>query len=149
MSFFLTKHFTLEELTHSEVALRNGFDNTPSEKIISNLRTLAELLETIRNLWNLPLIIKSGYRSPYVNHIVGGRPNSQHLEGKAADFIIAGKTPKETIDTILDHSEHVSPISFDQLILEFNSWVHISFDKELPRLETLIIDEKGTRRYTT
>ena len=38
----LTNNFTLEELTKSETALRQNIDNTPTEDIVTNLRTLAE-----------------------------------------------------------------------------------------------------------
>ena len=41
----LTDHFTLEELTRSEVALRNGWDNTPNGDEVANLTRLAQLLE--------------------------------------------------------------------------------------------------------
>ena len=34
----LSNSFTLEELTHSEIALRKGIDNTPTEEQIVNLR---------------------------------------------------------------------------------------------------------------
>ena len=37
----LSNSFTLEELTHSEIALRKGIDNTPTEEQIVNLTELA------------------------------------------------------------------------------------------------------------
>ena len=43
----LTDHFTLEELTRSEVALRNGWDNIPNGDEIANLTRLAQFLEQV------------------------------------------------------------------------------------------------------
>ena len=45
-----------------------------------------------------------------------------------------------------------STIQYDQLIREYDSWVHISIPSKesLPaRQHTLIIDKQGTREYTT
>ncbi len=68
----LTKHFTLEELTASDIAARHGIDNTPtSPLILTNLKTLAEGLEHVRTLLGKPVIINSGYRSVMVNSLLG------------------------------------------------------------------------------
>ena len=42
-----------------------------------------------------------------------------------------------------------SDIKYDQVILEYDRWCHIGFaeDGKEPRLEQLIIDKEGTRRY--
>ena len=46
----LTANFTLEELTRSETAARNGWDNTPNEAEIENLKRLAMLIRNARML---------------------------------------------------------------------------------------------------
>jgi hypothetical protein len=38
----LTEHFTLEEMTISEYAARNGLKNTPSETAVQNLKVLCK-----------------------------------------------------------------------------------------------------------
>ena len=43
----LTEHFSLEELTHSDLALRKGIKNDPTPDVISNLTRLAGLLEQV------------------------------------------------------------------------------------------------------
>ena len=87
----LTPHFSLEELTFSEVALRQGIDNTPTTEQVLNLKRLCqELLEPVRSLLNVPMHINSGFRSPKVNAAVGGAHGSAHLAGLAADFIPIG-----------------------------------------------------------
>lgn len=143
----LTEHFTLEELTASEIAVRNGLDNTPNPLVLNNLKTLAEGLENVRELLAKPIIINSGYRSLMVNQLLGSKPTSQHTKGLAADFICPTfGTPKDIIKKIVS-----SDIKYDQVILEFDRWVHISFCEEgyKPRKQALIIDSKGTRPYDT
>ena len=54
----LSKHFTLQELTHSDIAIRNSLDNTPSKDIIPNLIRVAELLRMFAHyLISLSLLI--------------------------------------------------------------------------------------------
>ena len=88
------------------------------------LDLIIDCLQPIRNIINLPMIISSGYRNKQVNKIVGGKPNSQHLKGQAADFIVPGMTPKQVIDIIIENN-----IEYYQLINEYDKWVHISFVK--------------------
>lgn len=52
-----------------------------------------ELLRT--KLGNKPIVVTSGYRCPQHNKAVGGVKNSQHVEGKAADIKVRGKSPDE------------------------------------------------------
>jgi len=147
----LTEHFTLEELTHSETALRRGFDNSPPPAAYENLIRLARLLEEVRKVLGKPILINSGYRSREVNEAVGSRESSQHRVGCAADFRVPGMNPKEVCDAII-----ASDIQFDQLIREFwdetrgGGWTHISVPNTpnlTPRNQALIIDRKGTRPY--
>lgn len=49
---------------------------------------LIEVLEEIRNNFNKPVIINSGYRTPEWNVKVGGARNSYHCKGMAADIRI-------------------------------------------------------------
>ena len=57
----LTEHFTLEELTASEIAVRNGLDNTPDPLVLANLHSLAKGLEHVREVLAKPIIINSGF----------------------------------------------------------------------------------------
>ena len=51
---------------------------------------LIEVLEKIRSNFNKPVIINSGYRTPWYNVKVGGAENSYHCKGMAADIRIKG-----------------------------------------------------------
>ena len=141
----LTEHFTLEELTHSEVAERQGIDNTPNKDVEANLVRLARFLEEVRTLLGRPIMVNSAYRSPEVNKAVGSKPTSQHCIGCAADIKVPGLTPDDVVKLVIK-----SNLQYDQLIREFDSWTHISIPNKLtdkPRKSALIIDKSGTRNY--
>jgi uncharacterized protein YcbK (DUF882 family) len=142
----LSEHFTLEELTASETAMRNSLDNTPGPIAYQNLVRLANFLEEVKKvLGGKPVMINSAYRGPEVNAHVGGSKNSQHMVGCAADIRVPGMTPNEVCKAII-----ASELQYDQLIREFDSWTHVSITNEensTPRGQTLIIDRAGTRPF--
>ena len=143
----LTPHFTLEELTFSETAERNGWDNSPNDQELANLTRLADFLEQVKAvLGGKPIMISSGLRTKKVNDAVGSKDTSQHRTGCAADFKVPGMTPDQVVKTII-----VSGISYDQVISEFGRWVHISVPNAVdvaPRRQALTIDKAGTRAFS-
>ena len=142
----LSPHFTLDELTRSQYAARMGLSNEPDSNIIANLKRLAGLLEQVRAEIGKPIIVTSGYRSPAVNAGIGGSKQSQHMFGCAADIRALGMSPDDLMLCITG-----SAIKYDQLIREFDSWVHISVPNRpdlKPRMQRLIIDKEGTRGYS-
>jgi len=141
----LSDHFTLEELTYSDISVRHNLDNSPSGDVVVNLTRLAKFLETVRSLLSKPIHINSAYRSPNVNNLLGSKPTSQHCVGCAADITVSGMTPDQVIKIIAN-----SKVAYDQVIREFDSWVHISIppnETVKPRKQALIIDKQGTRPY--
>ena len=142
----LTPHFTLEELTASEAADRNGWDNTPNEQELANLKRLADFLEQVKAvLAGKPIMVNSAFRSKLVNDSVGSKDSSQHRVGCAADIRVPGMTPDEVVKAVI-----ASKIGYDQVIREFDRWTHISVpntEDAAPRHQALIIDKSGTRPY--
>lgn len=140
----LTPNFTLEELTHTD---HRSIQNVPNSTEINNLKRVAELLEEVRAVLNNKfVIINSGFRCKELNDAVGSKDTSQHRLGCAADIRVPGLSPDQVVQAILN-----SPIQFDQLIREFDSWTHISVPNEpfgSPRKQVLIIDKQGTRTYS-
>ena len=141
----LTEHFTLEEFTDSQTAARNGVHNMPKEgsSASANLLRTAEVMEKVRTiLYDNPVLISSGYRSPKLNAMVGGSKNSAHTHGLACDFTcpVFG-TP---LAICLELEEHMAELGIDQLIYEFTTWVHLGLSDK-PRHQTLTIDTRGTR----
>jgi uncharacterized protein YcbK (DUF882 family) len=142
----LTANFSLEELTRSEAADRNGWDNTPNEQETANLKRLAGLLQQVKvAVGGKPVMINSGFRSKQVNDSVGSKDSSQHRTGCAADIRVPGMKPREVVEACI-----AAKIPFDQIILEFDSWTHISVPnapEAVPRSSKLIIDKQGTRPF--
>ncbi|WP_409281505.1 D-Ala-D-Ala carboxypeptidase family metallohydrolase [Pseudomonas defluvii] len=134
----LSKHFTLSEMTASRTASRLGIDNTPNDEVLLNLKRLCATLEQVRSLVGRPVLVSSGYRSPALNRAVGGSPKSTHRLGLAADISVAGMAPLDLAQLIAQ-----STLAFDQLILEFDSWVHLGLSASAERRQILTI-RKGT-----
>lgn len=131
---FLTPHFTLAEMTASQIANREGLDNNPDSKTIANLVELCKTLEQVRSLVDQPLLVSSGYRSEALNRRVGGSVSSAHVLGLAADIIAVSLTPRQLAQRIRDSS-----LAFDQLILEFDGWVHLGLAEHQQRRQVLTI----------
>lgn len=135
----LSKHFKLSEFTKSSTASARKIDNTPSLDAISNLQQLCiHVLEPLREYFNCPIIIGSGYRSPALNKAVGGVANSQHMTGEAADIHIPDEaTGKRWFVWLVDN------LKFDQLIWEKSTpssthhWIHVSFSKNRCRQQVI------------
>ena len=142
----MTPHFTLDELTASETAERNGWDNTPNEQELANLQRLAEFLEDVKEaLGGKPIMVNSAFRSKQVNDAVGSKDSSQHRVGCAVDIRVPGLTPDQVVRAIID-----SGLPYDQVIREFDRWTHVSVPntpEAAPRKQALIIDKAGTRAF--
>jgi zinc D-Ala-D-Ala carboxypeptidase len=142
----LSEHFTLEELTASETAARNNWDNTPNATELANLVRLAAFLEEVKTvLGGKPVMINSAFRSKLVNDGVGSKDSSQHRVGCAADIRVPNMTPDEVVKAVM-----AANLGYDQVIREFDRWTHISIPnnpEDKPRQQALIIDKMGTRQY--
>jgi len=126
----LSTHFTLEEATYSETAIRMGIPNMPSEVQLANMKHAAEGMEKIRDiLGGKGIHINSWLRLPNVNVAVGGSKISAHMDGFAIDFTCAPFGNPLTICKTIE----ASGLKFDQMIHEFGDlgWTHISFAPEM------------------
>jgi zinc D-Ala-D-Ala carboxypeptidase len=129
----ISEHLSLNEVINSATAKRLGIDNTPTEEHLKNLKLLAEkVFEPIRNHFEKPIGVSSGYRSKALNSATpGASATSQHSSGEALDLdqdgLATGVTNKMVFDFIKDNLE------FDQLIWEYGTnanpdWVHVSYE---------------------
>jgi hypothetical protein len=132
----ISKHISFEEATLSPTALRLGIDNTPNEEILVNMKLVAErCFEPIRDWYNYPIKVNSFYRCDALNKAVKGSATSQHTQGKAIDISTGTKTGNKLI-----YEWAKNNLIFDQLINEYDyAWVHISYNKNNNRNQTLII----------
>jgi hypothetical protein len=134
---YLSEHFTLEEATYSETAIRLGLSNTPSPGQLENMKKAAAQLERIRDFIG-PLRINSWLRLPDVNVAVGGSKISAHMDGWAIDCSSSTLTPYEMCQKVLEIG-----IRFDQLIHEYGRWMHISFSPEVRQQQLTIFKPEG------
>jgi hypothetical protein len=142
----LTPHFTLEEFTDSQTAARKGIHNVPGagSQERKNLQRTAETMEEVRTiLGDKPILISSGYRSPAVNAAVGGSTSSAHMSGLAVDFSCPGFGTPLAICKAL--RPHLKALGVDQLIHEYDTWVHLGLTSGAPRHMAMTIDNRGTR----
>jgi hypothetical protein len=145
----LSPHFTLKEMTRSAIAIRHGIDNTPDQRVLENLKVLAEGLERVRTILNRSVHISSGYRCLALNTAAKGAKDSAHIDGRAADFECDGfGSPEAVAQEIIKYRDF---IRFDKLILEYppDGWVHIQFQPKLgmPRNEALVFRGGDYEKY--
>ena len=123
----LSEHFTLEEATFSDTAVRQGINNQPSAKQFANMTLAAEGMEKVRALLGKGIHVNSWLRLPELNVAVGGSKVSSHMDGWAIDFTCpAYGTPYDIAKALKE-----SNIQIDQCIYEFGRWVHVSFAPEM------------------
>ena len=146
----LSENFSLNELTKSQTATRKGINNIPGNAEEENLKVLSiNILQKIRNHYERPVRVTSGYRSPELCVAIGSSIKSQHAKGEAADFEITGI---DNFDLAIWISKN---LEFDQLISEFyhnddpdSGWVHCSYKLEGNRKQCLTAFKEGNKtRY--
>ena len=147
-----TENFNLNELTKSQVADRKGIPNNPSPDQIKALQKLAEsVLQPLRNHYESPVIITSGFRCAELCIAINSSIDSQHAKGQAADLEIIGHSNYDVALWIKNN------LDFDQLILEFwkgedepnRGWIQVSYVGKKNRKQTLreFRDAEGKVKY--
>ena len=133
----LSEHFTLDEATYSETAIRLGINNQPDERQLANMKLAAKQLEAVRNVTGA-LRVNSWLRLPDVNVAVGGSKISSHMDGWAIDCSSSAHTPYALCQLVIK-----AGIKFDQMIHEYGLWMHISFAPEMRQQELTIYKPEG------
>lgn len=126
----LSKNFSLIEFIKSKTASENYISNQfeLDFNIVQNIKDLTtHVLQPLRDVAGI-MHITSGYRCEELNKLVGGAQSSQHLQGRAVDFICKNK------DLVI---EVINYLPFDQFII-YDSFFHVSFDLKRNRKEILI-----------
>ena len=147
----LSKNLTLGEATKSHTAIKYGISNKPSGEHLSNLMAIAQkVFQPLREHFNKPIAVTSGYRSQALNDVIGGASGSQHSKGEALDLdadVFGGLENYQLFHYIKDNLE------FDQLIWEFGTdenpdWVHVSYKATNNRGEVLMcVKQNGKTIY--
>jgi uncharacterized protein YcbK (DUF882 family) len=103
----VSPHFSRHEFDLPDAkAQKRGLDAGamyPAEWIDSRLKPLCAALEVIRaEFGGKPVRVISGYRPLPYNRALGSKDDSQHVQGRAADFQIAGVCPGAIYRRVLE-----------------------------------------------
>lgn len=112
----LSEHFKAKE-----------FQCKDGNKYILICKELIAVLETIREHFNAPVIINSGYRTPSWNAKVSGAPNSYHCKGMAADIVVKGHSSKEIAEYA---SKLMDGIENKGGVIKYTNFVHVDMREE-------------------
>ena len=148
----LSEHIELREFTRNS----RGLPNDPPAEVIPILREFCELiLEPLRAHVGRPVLITSGYRSPRLNRLVGGVPDSYHRATPtrcAADIQVRSIPLAEIFQWLCERSG----LPFDKVILErgrlsdteIDDCIHIQYRSHSPRRQAFLGPTHGQGNYT-
>lgn len=150
--FRLGPNFAVGEFVKSTTATRAvpPIDNSLPESLLNNaLRTVAHIVQPVRDHFAVPFLISSGYRCLELNRALKSSDTSDHLQARAADIEIPG-VPNVMLATWMADN-----LEFDQIILEFynpddpaGGWVHGSFRSSVANRKE-VLTYYGGGRYET
>lgn len=84
---------------------------------------ILEMLDQVRDKFDKPIRINSGYRTEKHNAKVGGTPNSSHLKGLAVDIACNNSVDRyHLINCLLD-------VGFTRIGVG-NTFIHVDIDKD-------------------
>lgn len=114
------KYFSFIEMIHTTSTAQEN--NLPDWDDINRLLELCRwILDPVREMYGKPIVVNSGFRTPFLNRLVGGVISSQHMQGLAAD--LRCDDPKKLFDLIAE-----SDLPFDQVIYyQKKKFVHVSY----------------------
>lgn len=122
----LSPNFSLDEMCASLTAKIRGINNEPGPKEIENLRTLcAKVLQQARDDYGKPMHINSGYRSKELNKAVGGKANSYHLRGQAADIYCENEADGFHMAALLLRSKYCDLVLLEKRGKKY--WIHVQW----------------------
>lgn len=149
----ISKNFSWSEFEHTKPENAAKLAKLGIRNVISTfevrdsiLALVRKVLQPLRDVYQKPMTVNSGYRCPELNRIVGGVATSQHVKGEAADI----HTGSQTESFRLAHLAKSTPEiwnEIDQMIL-YPTFVHISHKRVGTQRHQLLFDEtyKG-RKY--
>lgn len=141
----ISKHYTLEQLEHSDTAAVKKMNNRMPLDFYDNARRLGRVLDSIAERFGA-FGLNSGYRCAELNKAVGGVASSAHTTGCAADLSIPNKKTQFEVMAFMKNS----PEDFDQAIVyPERGFIHIGVATDAPtggRRQLLLSAKKGIYR---
>ena len=135
-----------EATIHAAELARKGVRNViPSFEVRDSVLALVrKVLQPLRDAYQKPMKVNSGYRCKELNEIVGGVPSSQHVKGEAADIHTGSQ-----IETFrLAHLAKSTPeiwAEIDQMIL-YPTFIHFSHKRVGAQRHQLLFNKSYTGR---
>lgn len=84
---------------------------------------ILQMLDEVRDKFDKPIRINSGYRTEKHNDKVGGTPNSSHIRGLAVDIACGSSVDRyHLLNCLLD-------VGFNRIGIA-NSFIHVDIDQE-------------------
>lgn len=80
---------------------------------------LVDVLQDVRDHFGKMVVINSGFRCEAHNKAIGGALNSTHLQGRGADFVVAGVT----CDDVYAYLLWKYPLQYG--IKNYGRWIHL------------------------
>lgn len=119
-------NFSIAELCKSDTAIKNNLPNVPNIASTDHLLDLiCNILQPIRDKFGV-ITVTSGYRTYWINKLVKGADNSNHLYGYAADIIPKQATFKQVYDYVVNN------LDYDECYIEQSNgkkWLHLAYRK--------------------
>jgi len=95
----------------------------PNDEQIANIITLARALDKVREHYGRPVRVTSWLRPQAYNQLIGGAMKSQHMLGRAVDFVIEG-VPSHKVHEELEKRKDIWPYRGEKGI----TWVHLDLN---------------------
>lgn len=135
-------NFSAKEFYFSTTAVAKKIDNQPKEQAtLGNLMHLADRMQMLRNVFDKPIHITSGYRCEELNTTLkASKKDSYHMLGLAADFVIHGMSPIEIARKLKDNfdcDKLIASYQWSEDSKSWKEWTHIQFNQ----------DSKDNRNY--
>lgn len=118
------KHFSAKEFTEYFHVHRRGVTNSePPRELWGNIVPTIRIVDQLRELWGRPIVLLSSYRSPAYNRAIGdAAPKSLHMQFKALDIAVSGKTPQQVFNQLMTWRDSGK---FKGGLGLYNTFVHI------------------------
>lgn len=136
-----------EATDHAAELARKGVRNViPSFEVRDSVLALVrKVLQPLRDIYQKPMKVNSGYRCKELNEIVGGVPTSQHRLGEAADIHTGSQTETYRLARLAKTTPEIFA-EIDQLIL-YDTFLHVSHRRVGPQRNQILYNKsyKGRR----
>lgn len=160
----ISKYISLIEITHSNTAVSNDIDNTPSPIQLALIKECARMVfDPLREAAGGPIKINSGFRSTALNKKLKGSSGSQHTAGCDSNFSSYGfaididdnyfYNGLSQMDNIQMFHYIKDNLIFDQLIWEFGDlinpkWIHFSYRPDDNNRGEVLVAKKNSKGKT-